>query len=142
MRIGEWDGIGRARGLIVHQLGELGAAELAAHVTVHPDTGRQRILVATDVGLLDCTWSANSTEPDSPWSLRGSLVRWASVHGLRLQTDGQWDPVTEELKSIWRLVAEDPKIELTAVAGTETQDRALAALLDFARACLERAARG
>jgi len=34
MKIGEWDGIGRARALIAHQLGELDAQELAAHVTV------------------------------------------------------------------------------------------------------------
>lgn len=137
MKIGEWEKIGRARGLIVRELGQLGAGELAAHVTINPDTGRQRILVATDVGLLEYVWSAESTQPDTRWSLRGNLVRWPSVRGLRLQTEAQYDPVTEDARSIWRMVAEDPKIELTAVAG-EADDRELPALLAFARACLER----
>jgi hypothetical protein len=53
MRIGEWDNLGRARALLQRQLGELGAAEYAAHVAVNPDTGRLRIFVATDIGLLD-----------------------------------------------------------------------------------------
>jgi hypothetical protein len=136
MRIGEWDGIGRARGVIARQLGDLGATEVAAHVTMDADRGKQRILVATDVGLLDYTWSPNSPEPDATWSLRGSLVRWPSVKGLRLQTDAQWDPVTEEARAIWRLVAEEPRIELAAT-GEEPGDRQMSALLAFARACLE-----
>ena len=53
MKIGEWDNLGRARGLVQRQLGELGAMEFAAHVTVNPDNGRLRIFVATDAGLLD-----------------------------------------------------------------------------------------
>src|SRR5918999_3668688 len=114
MKIGEWDGIGSSRALIAHQLGELGAQELAAHVSVDVDRGRQRILVATDIGLLDCIWSVNGTEPDATWSLRGGLVRWPSVRGLRLQTDGDWDPVNERTRAVWRLVAEDPRIELSA----------------------------
>jgi hypothetical protein len=139
MKIGEWDGIGRARALIVHQLGELDAHELAAHVTVH-DNGRQRILVATDIGLLDFTWGPNSTEPDATWFLRGGLTRWQSVKGLRLQTDAQFDPVYEKMQSIWRLVAEDPKIELSASSeAPDPTDRSLPALLAFARACVERA---
>jgi hypothetical protein len=138
MKIGQWDGIGRARAVIVHQLGDLGAMEYASHVQVNVDSGRQRILVACDIGLLDYGWSPTSTEPDATWSLRGSLVRWKSVRGLRLQSDAQFDPVTEEVKAIWRLVAEEPKIELAATA-EEQGDRGVAALLDFGRACLERA---
>ncbi|MGH2357978.1 MAG: hypothetical protein ACRDGJ_08170 [Candidatus Limnocylindria bacterium] len=137
MKIGEWDGIGRARGLIAHQLGELGAQELAAHVTADEERARHRIMVATDIGLLDYSWSASSTEPDATWSLRGGLVRWPSVKGLRLQTDGEFDPVKELTRSIWRLVAEEPRIELSAT-DTDADHRALSALLTFARACLER----
>ncbi len=139
MKIGEWDGIGRARALIAHQLGELDAHELASHVTVH-DNGRQRILVATDIGLLDFSWGPSSTEPDAVWFLRGGLTRWHSVKGLRLQTDAQFDPVYEKMQSIWRLVAEDPKIELSATSeAPDPTDRSLPALLAFARACVERA---
>jgi hypothetical protein len=58
MKIGEWDNLGRARALVQRQIGELDAAEYAAHVTVKPDNGRVRILVATDVGLLEYSYAA------------------------------------------------------------------------------------
>jgi hypothetical protein len=135
VKIGEWPNIGRARELITRQLGELGADELAAHVVVNPDTGRYRILVAADIGLLDYAWNADSPEADTTWSLRGSLVRWASVRGLRLQTDAQFDPVSATAKGIWRLVAEDPKFEMVART-EEGEPSAIPALLAFGRACL------
>jgi hypothetical protein len=135
MKIGEWDGIGRARGLIAHQLGELGAAEIAAHVTINRENRRQRILVATDVGLLDYSWSSETLDADATWSLRGSLIRWSSVRGLRLQTDAIFDPVPEQSKAIWRLVAEEPKLELMANS-EEGEPHAVATLLAFGRACL------
>ena len=138
MKIGEWPDIGRARELIVRQLGELGADELAAHVTLNRETGRQRILVATDIGLLDYSWSADTKEPDATWSLRGSVVRWPSVRALRLQSDAQFDPVPERARAVWRLVAEDPKIELMANS-EEGEPHAVAALLAFGRACLAQA---
>jgi hypothetical protein len=137
MKIGEWEGIGRARGMIAYQLGELGAAELAAHVTFG-DNQRLRILVATDIGLLDFTWGTSSPEPDAVWNLRGSLTRWHTLRGLRLQIDAQFDPVYEKVQSVWRLVAEEPKIELSA--NTEAADASVPALLAFAHACLEHTA--
>ena len=51
---------------------------------------------------------------DAIWFLRGGLTRWASVKGLRLQTDAQLDPVYEKMQAVWRLVAEEPKIELSS----------------------------
>jgi hypothetical protein len=138
MKIGEWPNIGRARELIARQLGELAAGELAAHVLVNPDTGRQRILIATDVGLLEYTWSPDSSDADATWSLRGGLLRWASVRGLRLQTDAQFDPVRETAKEVWRLVAEDPRFELLA-STEEGEPWAVPALLAFARACVAHA---
>jgi hypothetical protein len=133
MKIGEWDSLGRARGLLQRQLGELGAIEYAAHVTVG-ENGRQRILVATDVGLLDYSWSSSGNDP---WLLRGQVFRWRNVHALRLQTDAQWDEQQNEARSLWRLVADDPKIELTADSVTSRDG--VAALLAFARACLQHA---
>jgi len=137
MKIGEWDNLGRARGLLQRQLGELGAAEYAAHVTVNPDNGRLRIFVATDTGLLEYQYGPKGTSPESDWILRGQLVRWASVRGLRLQTDAQIDEATDVVQSVWRLVAEEPKMEL--VASTDGDDRPIVALLAFARACLQHA---
>jgi hypothetical protein len=134
MKIGEWDSLGRARGLLQRQLGELGAIEYAAHVTVG-ENGRQRILVATDVGLLDYSWSSSGSDP---WLLRGQVFRWRNVHSLRLQTDAQWDERENEARSLWRLVADDPKIELVADSVTGGRE-AVAALLAFARACLQHA---
>ncbi|MGH2445557.1 MAG: hypothetical protein ACRDGD_05905 [Candidatus Limnocylindria bacterium] len=138
MKIGEWDNLGRARALLQRQLGDLGATEYAAHVAVNADNGRLRILVATDVGLLDYHYSPAGSDPEGAWILRGQLHRWASVHGLRLQTDAQLDDASGEASSVWRLVAEDPKIELGA-ATEDGGDRAVEALLGLARACVQHA---
>jgi hypothetical protein len=135
MKIGEWEGIGRARGVLVHQLGALEAQELASYV-IPGDNQRQRILVATDIGLFDFNWSSASPEADAVWNLRGGLVRWSSVRGMRLQSDAQFDPVYEKIQAIWLLVAEEPKLELSATSVPEP--RAVATLLAFAHACLER----
>ncbi len=138
MKIGEWDNLGPARGLLQRQLGQLGAAEYAAHVTVNPDNGRLRIFVATDTGLLDYSYAPAGANPEGDWILRGQLVRWPSVRGLRLQTEAQLDASSSETRSVWRLVAEEPKIELAAT--TDERDRAIQALLAFARACLQQTA--
>jgi hypothetical protein len=138
MKIGEWDNLGPVRGLVQRQLGELGAAEYASHVTVNPDNGRLRILVATDVGLLEYSFSPAGANPEGAWMLRGQLYRWASVRGLRLQTDAQLDEDPSENRAVWRLVAEEPKIELSADS-TASGERAPAALLPFARACIDHA---
>ena len=140
MKIGEWDTLGRARAILQLQMGELGADEFASHVALNPENGRLRVLVATNIGLLDYHYSPAGSDPEGPWSLRGELYRWASVRGLRLQTDAQ---VVEgedivEAKWVWRLIAEDPKIELTAES-TGTGERAPIALLPLASACLEHA---
>jgi len=137
MKIGQWDNLGRARGLVQRQLGELGATEHAAHVTVNPENGRLRIFVATDAGLLDYQYAPASSDPEGTWILRGQLVRWASVRGLRLQTDSQQDEGTDEVKAVWRLVSEDPKMELTV--SSDDGERAIEALATFARNCLQHA---
>lgn len=139
MKIGEWDNLGRARALLQRQLGDLGAAEYASHVTVAEESGRLRIYLATDVGLIDYVYSPAGADPGGPWLLRGQVYRWASVRGLRLQTDAQIDDATGDVKSIWRLVAEDPKLELSASTDTPG-DRPIDALLTFARACIQHSA--
>lgn len=140
MKIGEWDTLGRARAILQHQLGELGAAEIASHVALNPENGRLRILVATDAGLLDYHYQPAGADPEGPWSLRGELHRWTSVRGLRLQTDAQ---VTEQddtmdARWVWRLIAEDPKIDLTAESNA-SGERSPRALLPLATACIEHA---
>lgn len=135
MKIGEWDNLGRARGLLQRQLGALSAAEYAAHVTVNPDNGRLRIFVATDVGLLDYQYAPAGSNPEGDWLLRGQVVRWPSVRGLRLQTDAKIDESSDQNKEVWRLVAEDPKIELSA--NSDDGKSSVEALLAFARACMQ-----
>jgi hypothetical protein len=139
MKIGEWDNLGRARGLLQRQLGELGAAEYASHVTLNDETGRLRVYVATDVGLMDYAYSPAGADPEGPWMLRGQLYRWPSVKGLRLQTDAQLDDDTGEVREIWRLVAEDPKVELS-VTNETAGERPVEAMLAFARACIQHSA--
>jgi hypothetical protein len=133
VRIGEWDQIGRSRALVQRELGELGVNELAAHVTINPGNERQRILIATDIGLLDYNFAAGPSK-SATYELRGTLHRWPSVQGMRLQSDAQWDDNAKTAKSVWRLVAEEPRIELAAES-TETDRHQVSALLDFARAC-------
>jgi hypothetical protein len=138
MRIGEWDTLGRARALLQRELGELGANEFAAHVTLNQENGRLRILLAADLGLLEYSYAPAGSDPEGPWLLRGQLHRWSMVKALRLQTDAQIDEDTGEVRSLWRLIADDPKIELSADS-TGDGEHSTAALLPFARACLEHA---
>jgi hypothetical protein len=137
VRIGEWDNLGRVRALLQTQLGQLGAAEHAAHVTVNPDNGRLRVLVATDVGLLDYNYAPMGADPSAAWILRGQAIRWSSVRNLRLVTDAQLDEAADQTRSVWRFVAEEPKIELAATS--DDGDVAIEAMLAFARACLQNA---
>jgi hypothetical protein len=141
MKIGEWDSLGRSRAILQHQLGELGATEIAAHVTLNADNGRLRILVATDIGLLDYHYQPAGADPEGPWSLRGELHRWSGVKGLRLQTDAQVEEKNENVDArwIWRLIAEDPKIELTAESTAFSGEHSPWALLPLATACMQRA---
>jgi len=139
MKIGEWDVLGRSRALLQRQMGDLGATELATHVTVNPESGRLRIYVAADIGLADYSWAPSGSGLDGDWYLRGTFYRWRSVRGVRLQTDAQIGADTSQMQSIWRLVADDPRIELAA-NGTATDRESVDALLAFAHACLEHAA--
>ena len=138
MKIGEWDNLGRARGLLQRQLGELNATEYATHVTINPETGRLRILVATDLGLIEYSYGPAGSDPEGAWLLRGEVYRWGSVRGLRLQTDAQVDEDSGEVRGVWRLIAEQPKMELTADS-TATDELSLSALMPFAHACMEHA---
>ena len=140
MKIGEWDSLGRSRAILQQHLGELGAAEIASHVALNTENGRLRILVATNIGLLDYYYQPVGADPEGPWSLRGELHRWASVRGLRLQTDAQVTELEDGLDArwIWRFIAEDPKVDLVAESIGEGE-RSTAAVLPFATACLEHA---
>jgi hypothetical protein len=140
MKIGEWNTLGRARAILQRHLGELGAAEYAAHVALNSENGRLRILVATDIGLLDYHYLPAGADPEGPWALRGQLYRWVSVKGLRLQTDAEIEDTAETTNPrwVWRLTAEDPKIELTAES-TSAGERSPEALLPLARACIQHA---
>ena len=131
VRIGEWENIGRSRLLVQRELGELGANELAAHVSMHADGERQRILIATDIGLLDYNFGPSSPG-SSTYELRGGLHRWPSIRGMRLQSDAQWDDNAKTARSVWRLIAEEPRIELAAESNEQDRDE-VSRLLDFAR---------
>jgi hypothetical protein len=136
MRVGEWDTLGRARALLQRQLGDLDATEYAAHVAINQDTGRLRILVAADVGLLEYSYAPQGADPEGPWLLRGTLHRWSMVKALRLQTDAQMDDESGEIRALWRLIADEPKMELSADSAGEGE-HAPAGLLPFAKACLD-----
>jgi hypothetical protein len=138
VKIGEWDNLGRARAAVQRQLGDLGAAEYAAHVTLNQENGRIRVYVATDVGLIEYSYSPASADPEGAWMLRGQVYRWSNVKGLRLQTEAQIDDDSGEVKAVWRMVAEDPKLDLAADSDG-VDDRAVGPMLAFARACIQHA---
>jgi hypothetical protein len=97
-----------------------------------------RVFVATVIGLLDYAYAPVGADPTGDWILRGQVHRWGSIRGLRLQTDAHLDEATGRNQEVWRLVAEDPKIEL--MANTDTGEGSIEALLAFARSCLQHAA--
>jgi hypothetical protein len=138
VKIGEWDNLGRARAAVQRQLGDLGAAEYAAHVTLNQENGRIRVYVATDVGLIEYSYSPAGADPEGVWMLRGQVYRWSNVKGLRLQTEAQIDDDSGEVKAVWRMVAEDPKLDLAADSDG-VDDRAVGPMLAFARACIQHA---
>lgn len=138
MKIGDWETAGEVGAIMQVQLVELRAAELASHVALG-ENGRLRILVATDIGLLDYRYHPAGADLGGPWSLRGELHRWASVRGLRLQTEAQVESgEAHDARWIWRFVGEEPKIDLAADS-TGSGERSPAAVLPLARACLEHA---
>ncbi len=137
MKIGQWENLGRVRALLQKQLGQLGTLEYAAHVTVNADNGRLRIMVASDIGLLDYHYSPMTADPEGAWILRGQVTKWSSVRGLRLVTDAQLDETGDESRSVWRFIGEEPKIELSA--NSEDGDAGIEALLAFAHACYQNA---
>jgi hypothetical protein len=141
VKIGDWDSAGAVAAIVPNLLAELGAKEIATHVASGQE-GRLRILVATDIGLMDYHYHPSGANPNGPWSLRGDLVRWAAVRGLRLQTEAQVEQGsgTVNVRWIWRFVGEEPKIEMTAES-TGSGERAPAAVLPLARTCIELAAR-
>jgi hypothetical protein len=87
--------------------------------------------VATDVGLLDYTWGPQSPEPGASWYLRGSLLRWHQVQGLRMTTDAVSESA-EQYQSVWRLIVQEPKVELVVGSSNEPE---MLALVAFGRAC-------
>lgn len=139
MKLNEWGTTGAVGAVVPNQLVELGAKEIASHVAVG-ENGRLRILVATDIGLLDYRYHPSGSDPNGPWSLRGELSRWASVRALRLQTEAQVDESGGQVTArwIWRFIAEEPKIDLAAES-TGSGEHAPGAVLPLARACIEHA---
>ena len=120
MKIADWEAVGPISALVEKQVGMLGATEYASHVAKDPDSDKLRILMATDVGLLDYTYGPTSGA-SSAWSLHGRFNRLASVKGLRLQTDA---------------LIEEPKAELSANS-EGVDEHSETALLEFAQACIQ-----
>ncbi|TMB55720.1 MAG: hypothetical protein E6J47_06380 [Chloroflexi bacterium] len=135
MKLADWGALGQAGAMLQEQLAELGAEEAATHVAVNPDSGRVRILIATDLGLLDYGFQPTGEDPGAASMLRGQLHRWASVRGLRVQTDAQLEADGSQKRWLWHLVVDEPRIELVADSDGSAE-RAPAAVLPFARACL------
>ena len=83
-------------------------------MTLNQENGRIRIYLATDIGLLEYSYAPAGADPEGAWMLRAAGTGGPAC-GLRLQSDAQIDDDTGEIKAVWRrLVAEDPKLDLSA----------------------------
>ena len=60
------------------------------------------------------------------------------MRGLRLQNEAQIDDDSGEVRAVWRLVAEDPKLDLAADS-EGVDEHAIGPMLAFARACIQHA---
>ena len=135
MKITEWEAVGPVSAMVEKQVMMLGAKEYASHVSRDPDSGKLRILVAADLGLLDYTY-APSAGANSTWTLHGRFNSWKAIRGLRLQSDAQLEDYSHEGRSVWRLLIEEPKAELAADSGG-VDEHSETALLEFAQACIQ-----
>jgi hypothetical protein len=116
---------------IVDQLGRLAADELASYAI---EVGGQRtpavrILIATDIGLFDVTWT-RSADPGKRWVTTRHLPWW-EVAGLRLEAETRLDPETlTRGEPSWSLTISEPQVEFPQTPAEE-------ALVGFWKACHE-----
>ena len=122
---------------IYEQLVKLETEELASYAV---ETGRdgeaRRLLVATEVGLIDYRYAPRDSDA-ARYGLSGTLYTWPAVAGAQLTTDVHrvW---AREVRTAWRFTIGDPDFTL----GVSGDEPLVGALLDFARICLRRAGRG
>lgn len=132
MRLADWPRTPylneEVRAWIAQELQTLGADEQAVYATEHgPDGDERRILVATEVGLLDHIYAPFGTA--ARYRLTGRLYPWQTVRGLVLlgETFRVW---AHEHTSRWTLRLEHPRFE--AVSDSPELGRAL---VDLGRVC-------
>jgi hypothetical protein len=116
------------RGWIGHQLETLGIEEIAMYaIELGKTEDMRRIVVATEVGLLDETYAP--TDSTARYRLSGRLYPWQAVRGvdLRFETFRLW---ALEDRTRWSFRIASPAFQ------TVTEDRELGvALCDLAKAC-------
>lgn len=120
---------------IIDQLGRLEAEELACYAIGVGGQRAQvvRILVATDIGLFDVTWT-NSRQPGRRWVAARHLPWW-DVSGLQLGAETRLDPETlTRREPTWSLTLREPQVELPETPAEQ-------ALVGFWRVCYEQIAK-
>jgi len=135
MRMAEWDEAG-LRPLFGHQeawltgeIEEIGGVEMSAYAVSMPGGGLDRLLVATDLGLLD---AERSEDPAGLTILAAALVPWRAVTDVRLRWDARLD-ASFRPRVRWRLEVGIPAIAIA----DPVHDAALLALW---RTCVRGAA--
>jgi hypothetical protein len=132
MRLADWPRMPylneEVRAWIAQELQTLGADEHAVYATEHgPDGDERRILVATEVGLLDHVYAPFGTS--ARYRLTGRLYPWQTVRGLVLlgETFRVW---AHEHTTRWTLRLEYPRFD--AASDSPELGRAL---VDLGRVC-------
>ena len=120
------------RGWVEHELRQYGATPEAGLLMDGPDR-RVRVLVVTDVGLLDLVHDEEGPRSIPTIYASGRLLLWSTMSDLAVTTTS--DPPTpargrDDWSSVMKLALPAAGIEL------DSQDRALTGFGDFARACI------
>lgn len=131
MKMHEWDEagleplFGHQEPWLTSQIEELAAIEVAAYASATPVAGVDRLLVATDLGLVD---AERSFDTSGLPILAATLVPWPEVEGVRLRWEARLDRAFRA-RAVWRLEIAAPMVSLGDPVRAD-------ALRDLWRACL------
>jgi hypothetical protein len=131
MRMVEWDEapldplFGHQAGWLADEIEELGGVEIAAYAIRTSGSPVDRLLVATDLGLVDAERSEDAAGLPV---LDATLLPWAAVGDVRLRWDARLDGAFR-VRLRWRLEVGRPQLVIADPASHE-------ALLALWRACV------
>ena len=140
VKIGEWDNLGRARAVLQRQLGELGAAEYAAHVTLNQEQRAHAHLRGDRHRAARVHLRARRRRPRGRVdAARASCTDGPACKGLRLQNEAQIDDDSGEVKCGLAHGGRGPEAGAGGGLRAAWTITPIGPMLAFARACIQHA---